>query len=80
MNTDALVAPSWSTASFGDAADTSPMELSALADHLDECRDSRGALFALTSLLESASAFLAPRIVSLLITAVLLAAVGSLAL
>ncbi len=80
MHTEALVAPSWSTASFGDAADTSPMEMSALADHLDACRDSRGLLFTLTSLGESASAFLAPRIVSLLIMAVLLAAAGSLAL
>ena len=27
----------WSTAAFGHPADTSPMELSALGEHLDQC-------------------------------------------
>ena len=38
MKTDMLAAPRWSTSSFGDAADTSPMELSALGEHLQLCR------------------------------------------
>lgn len=29
--------PSWSTASFDSAADTSPMELSALGQHVRQC-------------------------------------------
>ncbi len=35
-------APSWDTSSFGHPADTSPMECSALADHLSLCSRSRG--------------------------------------
>jgi hypothetical protein len=46
MQTPIQSGPHWSTASFGDTADTSPMELSALGDHLDLCRDLRGRLFA----------------------------------
>jgi cyclic beta-1,2-glucan synthetase len=34
MTTPFQTGPHWSTASFGDTADTSPMELSALGDHL----------------------------------------------
>jgi hypothetical protein len=46
MQTPIQSGPHWSTASFGDTADTSPMELSALGDHLDLCRGLRGRLFA----------------------------------
>ena len=34
--------PSWDTSSYGHPADTSPMEFSALADHLSQCSRSRG--------------------------------------
>ena len=37
MKTDVIAAPCWSTSCFGDAAQTSPMELSALGEHLQHC-------------------------------------------
>jgi hypothetical protein len=42
MNRKTAANPFWSTASFGDTADTSPMELSALGEHLDLCKESQG--------------------------------------
>jgi hypothetical protein len=33
-----IVAPYWSTASFGHSTDTTPMDLSALGDHVSRCR------------------------------------------
>ena len=38
MTANGPAGPNWSTASFGDAVDTSPMELSALGEHLHLCR------------------------------------------
>lgn len=35
-------APRWSTASFGDSADTRPVELSALGEHVSLCRGAGG--------------------------------------
>lgn len=37
----------WSTASFGDAADTSPVELEGLGQHLQQCSRPRSRWFAL---------------------------------
>ncbi len=37
----------WSTASFGDAADTSPMELEGLGQHMQQCSQPRTRWFAL---------------------------------
>lgn len=39
--------PSWSTAAFDNAADTSPMELSALSQHVRQCSRRGGAWSAL---------------------------------
>lgn len=39
----------WSTSSFGSAADTSPMELAVLGEHLRRCDSERGAWFPLMS-------------------------------
>jgi len=60
----------WATASFAEAADTSPMELSALGDHVDHCNGSRGRMFGLQCAADSLIAFIAPRFVT---TAVIVA-------
>jgi hypothetical protein len=69
--------PPWSTASFGDAADTSPMELSVLGEHLDSCRQSHGRWFALQCLAECMNGFIAARFVTTLAGAALLMVVVS---
>ena len=56
--------PAWTTASFGDTAETSPMELSALGDHLSDCRSSRGRLFNLRCHAASVHRFVAARFVT----------------
>lgn len=37
MTVDCQPLPSWSTASFDNAVDTSPMDLSALGQHMQQC-------------------------------------------
>lgn len=64
MNTHVVTSPSWSTASFGDAADTLPLDLSALGEHLVLCRRSRGRLFALHCVAQSMHGFVAARFVT----------------
>jgi hypothetical protein len=64
--------PPWSTASFGDAADTSPMELSALGEHLDSCKRSDGRWLALRFVVERMNGFVAARFVTTLAVAALL--------
>ena len=76
MNTNDIVTPSWSTASFGDTADTSPMELSVLGEHLDLCKGSQGRLFTLQCIAETMKGFVAARFVTTLV----LIGVASLAL
>lgn len=80
MNIHVIATPSWSTASFGDAADTSPMELSALGEHLDLCRGARGRLFALQCAVQAMHGFVAARFVTTLVVVTLLIGVGSLVL
>lgn len=63
----------WTTSSFGDAADTSPMELSALGDHLSHCKSQTGHLFALRCRAASLHSFVAARFVT---TIVLVLAAG----
>jgi len=69
--------PPWSTASFGDAADTSPMELFVLGEHLDSCKQSHGRWFTLQCLAERMSGFIAARFVTTLAVAALLLGVTS---
>lgn len=69
--------PRWSTASFGEAADTSPGELSALGEHLHLCRGSHGRLFALQCAAQAVHDFIAPRIVTLVVVLALLVGVSS---
>ncbi len=81
MNTRATAHPFWSTASFGDPAHTSPMELEALGAHLDLCKASRGRLFVARSIAETLNRYVAPRFVTTLLAVVaLLIGVGALML
>ena len=57
----------WATAAIGGAADTSPLELSALGDHVDHCNGSRGRMFALRCFADTIHGFIAPRFVTTLI-------------
>jgi hypothetical protein len=80
MNRKTAANPFWSTASFGETADTSPMELSALGEHLDLCKESHGRWFALQCAAESVNGFLAARVVTTLVVAAFLIGVTSMVL
>jgi hypothetical protein len=69
---------SWATASFPEAADTSPMELSALGAHVDRCNGSRGRMFGLRCAADSLIAFIAPRLVTTVVIVALVFGVASL--
>jgi len=56
--------PRWSTASFGDTPDTTPMDLSALGEHLSLCRGVRGRLFATRCRAEAVHGFVATHLVT----------------
>jgi hypothetical protein len=71
--------PNWSTASFGDAVDTSPMELSALGEHLHLCRSLSGRLFVLRCGAEAVQGFVAARFVTTVVVLTLVIGIGSLA-
>lgn len=66
-------APSWDTSSYGHPADTSPMECSALADHLSVCIRSRGAWPTLRSGATVVRGFVMPRLVTSVFIVTLLA-------
>lgn len=72
-------APSWSTSTFSTSADTSPMELSELGEHLGHCQGVHGRLFVLHCVAETLNGFLASRLVTTLVVATLLIGVASLA-
>lgn len=72
MNTKVITSPSWSTASFGDSAQTSPVELSALGEHLDSCRGAHGRWFALQCAAQTMHGFVAARLVTTLLLLALL--------
>jgi hypothetical protein len=64
MKTNTRATHAWSTASFGGNAETSPMELTSLGDHLGACRSPRGHLFALHCASEFTRGFMASRFVT----------------
>jgi hypothetical protein len=67
MKNNVAVAPFntlWNTASFGDEPDTSPMELSALSDHVQVCHATKSKLFNLQCKAHSVHSFLAGRFVT----------------
>ena len=77
MKTDTLANPSWTTSSYGGTADTSPMELSALGEHLDHCKGLQGKLFALQCFAERMNGFMSARFVTTLVVVALLIGAGS---
>jgi hypothetical protein len=64
MKTDVMANPRWSTASFGDAADTSPMELSDLGEHLQHCSARSSYWARLRYAAESMNGFISTRLVT----------------
>ncbi len=68
--------PSWSTASFGHDAETSPMELSALGSHFKLCKDASGRWFAARCVADALHAFVAGRMVTTWLVVTLLLAAG----
>ena len=78
MSSDNIVTPSWSTASHGGAADTSPMAFSALGEHLDVCRVSHGRMFALRCFAETMVGFERAHFVTTQVLVALLIGVSSL--
>jgi hypothetical protein len=69
-------APSWTTASFGDTADTSPMELSVLGHHLQRCGDLKSRLFNARCAADWLHGLVAPRLVTTLVVLGLLSTTG----
>jgi hypothetical protein len=67
MNTKMIAEPCWSTASFGDATEPSPRELSALGEHLALCRGLCGKVFVLQCGAEKMHGFVAARFVTTLV-------------
>lgn len=57
----------WSTASFGDNPGTSPMELSALGDHVSLCKVLSGRLFPVQCQAEAMHRFVAGRFMTTLL-------------
>ena len=68
----------WATASIADAADTTPMELSALGEHVDSCNGSRGRMFRLQCAADAMIGFVAPRFVTTAVIVALVFGVASL--
>lgn len=66
MKIPLMATPLWSTASFGDAADTSPMELSELGEHLQHCSARSGRWARLRCAAESMNGFISTRLVTTL--------------
>jgi hypothetical protein len=78
MNLNAARSSIWTTASIPDAADTSPMELWALGEHVSRCNGCRGRWFALRCAADAIHDFVAPRFVTtLVVAAVLIGAVAA---
>ena len=78
MKSSTISSSPWTTASLGGTADTSPMELSALGDHLDHCRENQGSWFVLRCYAEVIHQFVASRFVTTLVVATFL--IGAVAL
>ncbi len=77
MNTKNSATAPWTTAAMGGAPDTSPMELTALGDHLNLCRKTHGRLFAARCAAETVSGFVSARFVTSLVAAVFLILAGA---
>ena len=58
--------PQWSTSSWGHSTDTSPVELQALGEHLQQCQRGNRRLHTLQTVAQAVHGFVAPRLVSTL--------------
>jgi hypothetical protein len=72
--------PFWSTASFGDSASASALELSGLQEHMLSCRGAHERFFALRCLADAADRFISARLVTTLVVAAFAIGVTSLLL
>jgi hypothetical protein len=70
--------PHWSTSSFGTSADTSPLDLAMLSQHLSRCTGRRSVASALRCAAEALNNFVAPRLMSTLALVALVVVVTSL--
>jgi hypothetical protein len=77
MNKNFDRAQYWSTSSFAGSADTSPLELAALGEHLIRCDGQRESLFTLKCIGDALKDFLAPRLMTILVLFAMLSAVAS---
>ena len=77
MNKKIVDQAPWTTRATGDAADTSPMELTALGDHLDLCLATNGRLFAAFCVAESVSGYVSARFVTSLVVVAFLILTGA---
>lgn len=59
-------APLWSTASFGETTDTTPMDLAALGEHLAQCSARSGRLVAMQCGAQRLRGFVTGRLVTTL--------------
>jgi hypothetical protein len=80
MNPHLSLPPRWSTAAYGDPADTSPGELSALGEHLNLCRGSQGRWFGLHCAAERMNGIVAPRFITTLLVVTMMIAAALLVL
>jgi len=78
MNVPSIAIPCWSTASFGDTADTSAMELSVLGEHLNLCKALSGRMFVVRCMAELTHTFVTSRFVTTLVVIAVLTGVASL--
>lgn len=72
MSTHSSLEPTWDTSSFGHPADISPLERSALGDHLSQCGALRGPLQALQTGGDALHSLVAGRVVTSVLVLVLL--------
>lgn len=75
-----IATPSWATASYGNKAETSPMEISALGQHLNLCKNLHGRMFAIHCAADRMHGFLAPRFITTLFAVALLIGIAFLVL
>ncbi|MDO8419537.1 MAG: hypothetical protein Q7S90_05815 [Rubrivivax sp.] len=67
-----MAGPRWSTACFGDSTDTTPMELTALGEHVSLCRAAGGRFSGLRCGIDAVHGMVASRFVTTLILATVL--------
>ncbi len=65
----------WTTSSYGDTTDTTPMELDALREHVAQCSRKRGRLSVLAGGLQRVKGFVAGRVMTSLAVVATLAGV-----